>query len=78
MTMSLGAIRNHLLQRLGVMKKEIDYHETLREDFANESDVIDSLKAKYEKAAEAYRILNDIVTDGYTSDGDWVDSDFFD
>ena len=78
MTNSLGVIRNHLLQRLTVMKKEIDYHETLREDFANESDVIDSLKAKYEKVSEAYRILNAVVTDGYMSDGDWVDLDFFD
>ena len=78
MTQSIGAIRNFLLDRLVVMKKEINFHEGLIDIYDNEADVIESLNEKYNKAVEAYTILNGIIESGYLSDGDWADSDFFD
>ena len=77
MTQSLGAIRDMLLLRLGVMKKEIEYHESLKDTYVNEDDVIEWLQEKYNKAVAAYSILNEIADFSYMSDGDWLEADFF-
>ena len=78
MTQALGVICNHLLSRLVVMKKEIAFHERLTDTYVNEADVIEKLQERYNEAVKAYEILNGLVTDGYMTDGNWVEPDYFD
>ena len=78
MTQSIYSLRNMLSSRLVVMKKEMDYRQKNYTDiYVNEDNVIKLMQSRYDKAVEAYKILNDLVADGYSFDSDWCEADMF-
>jgi hypothetical protein len=77
MTQSIGAIRNMLLSRLVVMKKEIEYNESLRGEYLNQDSVLETLNNNYNKAVQAYELLNDLCSDGYETYGFYLEAEDF-
>ena len=76
MTQSLGAIQNMLFSRLAIMKKAYDYHEK-HDDSVNKEDVSKLMTERYLRAVQAYMILDELVTDGYETVGDWGEPEWF-